>query len=178
MSLENLDQAIGEYCKLRNFMKTFENVKNGEFNYISNLEEVFDKHFNKESKSVLSFTYEINNSQRLLKKRLSQMNENKKPKRKNNKECVTKIKSEGIPESFLKLLDELCIERKDARKFFENSDQWSYIKSDRKIYCTKAGKFFRPGKAFFRQNESFIIKIKFWSENSLFKIDMKVSQLN
>ena len=42
--------------------------------------------------------------------------------------------------------------------------------------------FFRQklfsSKLFFRQNESFIIKIKFWSENSLFEIHLKDSQLN
>ena len=44
-----------------------------------------------------------------------------------------------IPESFLLLMDELCLDRKDALKFYENPDQWAYVKSDRKIYCTKKG---------------------------------------
>ena len=31
-----------------------------------------------------------------------------------------------------------CPEEKHtiARKFFENPDEWNYVKSDRKIYCT------------------------------------------
>ena len=42
-------------------------------------------------------------------------------------------------------MDELCLDRKDALKFYENPDQWAHVKSDRKIYCTKKGN----GKTFF-----------------------------
>ena len=38
-------------------------------------------------------------------------------------------------------MDELCLDRKDALKFYENQDHWAYVKSDRKIYCTKKGKY-------------------------------------
>ena len=46
----------------------------------------------------------------------------------------------NVPNDFLLLLDELKLDRKDAQKFYENKEEWSFVKSDRKIYCTVKGK--------------------------------------
>ena len=61
----------------------------------------------------------------------------KKPKKNKLEKRGT---DETVPESFLSLMDELCLNRKDALKYFQNPDQWDYVRSDRQIYCTKKGK--------------------------------------
>ena len=48
-------------------------------------------------------------------------------------------KEEEIPEQFLILLDELRLDRKDAKLLFENRDHWAYVKSDRQIFCIERG---------------------------------------
>ena len=107
-----------------------------------NLEKIFEKFFESkiERKNLLSFRYNIDTKQTLLKKRLSRMSEINpcdsvkiKPKKLKN------IDGQVIPESFLSLMDDLCIDRKDARKFFENPNEWTFIKSDRKIFCPQTG---------------------------------------
>lgn len=55
------------------------------------------------------------------------------------------IDGQVIPESFLSLMDDLCIDRKDARKFFENPKECTFIKSDRKILCPQIGKPYGKG---------------------------------
>ena len=60
-------------------------------------------------------------------------------KRTKNSPKQKKLHEYKIPKAFLSLMDELCIDRKNARMFFENPNEWSYIKSDRKIFCTKQG---------------------------------------
>jgi hypothetical protein len=37
------------------------------------------------------------------------------------------------------LLDELKLDRKEAEEFYKNKEKWTYVKSDRKIYCTVKG---------------------------------------
>lgn len=48
-------------------------------------------------------------------------------------------KENKIPKEFLILMDELKLDRKDARKYYENKEEWTYVKSDRKIFCTVKG---------------------------------------
>ena len=108
------------------------------------LKEIFQKFFDTkcEKSNKLSFSFKIDNKNSMLKKRLANMNETEKNIREIKKPKKNKLKKNGgheIPESFLLLMDELCLDRKDALKFYENPDQWAYVKSDRKIYCTKKG---------------------------------------
>jgi len=57
------------------------------------------------------------------------------------KEQSIKNKQE-IPEQFLTLLDELRLDRKDAKLLFENREHWAYVKSDRQIFCVERGIYF------------------------------------
>ena len=103
------------------------------------LEVIFKTFFDKKCGNKLSFSYAVN--KHLLKKTNAAMDTNIKTC--NQKLNRTKIHEKNlvkIPESFLILMDELCLDRKNARKFFENPTQWTYVKSDRKIFCTKLGK--------------------------------------
>ena len=138
MSKDNsyLELAILKYCEVQKFPKTTNILNTGNVSQIC-LEKIFSSFFSKVPENKLSFTFKASNSQSLLKKRVSDMNV---------AECKTKIhKSEKvksgnqIPESFLSLMDELCIDREKAEMFFKNSNQWTYIKSDRIIFCTKKG---------------------------------------
>jgi hypothetical protein len=101
-------------------------------------EKFFDKKYEKSNK--LSFTFKVANKNSMLKKRLATMN-NAEHKYESKKSKKNKLEKGGeiIPESFLLLMDELCLYRKDASKFYENADHWAYVKSDRKIFCTKRG---------------------------------------
>ena len=135
----NLNLAIRKYLEEKKFvesLKCMNNTNEIKIDSLNDLSEIFRKSYDKNSApQKLSFSYNVNNSQSLLKRKLSQMNANE-PKKKKQAE---KVKKKKMPESFLLLMNELCIDKKDAKFFYENPTQWSYIKSDRKIYCAKQG---------------------------------------
>ena len=67
----------------------------------------------------------------------------KKSKKENSKVKREKSikKEQEIPEQFLMLLDELRLDRKDAKLLFDNKEHWAYVKSDRQIFCVEKGIF-------------------------------------
>ena len=135
----NLDLAIRKYFVDKNYVESLKcmNDKNEiERDSFTNLTEIFRISYDKDSEpKKLSFGYKTSNSQSLLKRKLSRMNETVLTK--NNSKKVNKKK---MPESFLLLMNELCVDKEIARKMFENPTDWSYVKSDRKIFCTAKGK--------------------------------------
>ena len=142
MNGRKVDDAIKKYCEKMNYLEAFNAIIDVETISSKKLEDIFGTFFEKHSGKKLSFSYATSNKQSLLKKRLANMNEDYK--KSNEKVKVNKKKSENnlekIPESFLILMDELCLDRKNARQFYENPSQWAHVKSDRKIFCTKNGK--------------------------------------
>ena len=139
--------SIINYCDDRKFIESSKELGSFEENSEFELHEIFEKYFQKISKNEnkLSFTFNVDNKRSLLKERLSKMND-VKPKLKMNRDKSTKSKKlkveekeNDIPEAFLLLMDDLCLDRKNAKKFFESSNEWSYVKSDRKIFCAKKG---------------------------------------
>jgi hypothetical protein len=63
----------------------------------------------------------------------------KKPKEESKEKGKDVEEEDKIPEGFLALLDELALDRKDAEVLYKNKDQWKFVKSDRKIFCTEHG---------------------------------------
>ena len=64
----------------------------------------------------------------------------KSKQKKERKDRMKDVEEEDkIPEGFLTLLDELALDRKDAEVLYKNKDQWKFVKSDRKIFCTEQG---------------------------------------
>ena len=140
MSSTNLKLSIKQYCRKRNFTETSEAISNSDQHSEVDLGIFFEKFFLYKfaNKNKLSFTFKVNNNKSLLKKRLETLNE--PPAVKNGlKKLKTKKCKEETPECFLLLLDELCIDRKNAKKFYENPKEWTYVKSDRLIFCTQRG---------------------------------------
>ena len=144
MNNDLINGAIRRYCQERKLNEASAALGNIEDKILVDLHQIFQKFFDKkcEKSHKLSFSFKVDNKSSMLKKRLADMNnaerkfsEIKKPK----KHKLKKSGSENIPESFLLLMDELCLDRKNALKFYKNPDQWAYVKSDRKIYCTKKG---------------------------------------
>ena len=132
--------AIREYCSENGYFTT-EQLLLPKSSAITNFElsDIFDKYLQpKVSPGELSFTFTLTNKRKELRKRISTMNEpvsavKPKKRKKLNEE-------DKIPKDFLSLLDELGLNRKDAKMLYENKEQWNYVKSDRKIYCTVKGK--------------------------------------
>lgn len=148
MTKNEIVLAIKNYCDERKLAKTAKIINAEDGNRSHQLMNIFIRYNEKRLKTErkLSFSYKVTSSQNILRKRLSDINvESVKKSKINKKAKINKIKlektepGEKIPESFLLLMDELCIGRKEARKFFQNPDAWTYIKSDRKIFCTKKG---------------------------------------
>jgi hypothetical protein len=139
--MENLsvEHAIKQYCKKQNFNESFDVLIDPNESYLPEFEVDLEKlyvSYNERKNcgnSKLSFNYN------LRKKEKSEKND-KKIEAEKKKIKKTRKTKEKIPESFLNLLDELCIDRNNAQKFFDNTDQWTFIKSDRKIFCTAKGK--------------------------------------
>jgi hypothetical protein len=152
---------IKNYCDRQDFKETCATLQNYNGKARGKFEDIFEAFFSKNNDlgNKLSFAFTVNNKQKLLKERLAEMNvknissskkyvvSNEIRMKKNvvmnkSKNKQKKTVDNEMPESFLLLMDELCIDRKDARKFFENPDQWAFIKSNRKIFCTKRGNYF------------------------------------
>ena len=153
MNYSRINCSIRTFCRKINYHGTSQAMKNDLENSSIDLESVFSKFFEKKlekrDKSKLSFSFKVNNQQSKwkneLKKRLANMNDISPKKVKNDsakklKTAIIKTSKAKIPETFLQLLDELCIDRKNARKFFENPKEWTFVKSDRKIFCISPGK--------------------------------------
>jgi hypothetical protein len=145
MTGEEINDAIKKYCEKMKYFEAFGTMNNVESFSSENLQDMFENFYEGKCENKLSFTFTVSNKQSLLKKRLANMNEdeNKSDKAPKTKRLKTSDESVKIPESFLTLLDELCIDRKNAKLFYENPRQWTYVKSDRKIYCTKKGKYYK-----------------------------------
>ena len=148
MSSRSLNSAILKYCDRKKFDETSKCLENIEEKSPVDLEKFFQDIFQEdESITKLSFSYKVDNKLSILKKRLASQNLDRKKAAKIRKSKITKKfekpekVDESIPEPFILLMDELCIDRVHARKFFENPSEWAYVKSDRKIYCTKRGNF-------------------------------------
>jgi len=114
------------------------------------LEELFPE---KETKKIdvmkrLGIVFKGNAKQNELRKRIRNMEDNvetesKKPKKERKETRMIPVEDEDrIPEGFLKLLDELALDRKDAEILYKNKDQWKFVKSDRKIFCAEKGCIF------------------------------------
>ena len=149
MDPEILDSIL-KYCDDRNCSETLKELiltEKYERKKEPNLEKLFETFFQKgfpEKHNKLSFTFKVGKRRSLLKERLSKMNviEPKSASRTQKRKKAEKEQKENeVPESFLKLLDQLCLDRKNARKLFENPDEWTYVKSDRTIFCAQIGLF-------------------------------------
>ena len=150
MESASLLDAIAQYCNDQTFSRTEKALrKDGKINPAPSLIQLFEGYFEKKS-APLSFTFQLSNDRSNLRKRLRDMESAPAVKKqKLSGPTKTLAKSKGkenakekvkeIPEQFLLLLDELRLDRKDARKFYENKSQWSYVMSDRKIYCVERG---------------------------------------
>ena len=112
------------------------------------MEKVFSAHFEAknvpEKVSLTKAPLKPFSGRSELRKRLANL-DLKKETTKSSKiqKTAKKEKAENeIPKDFLKLLDELGLDKKDAKNLYENPDSWKYIKSDRKITCCEIGNFF------------------------------------
>ena len=79
-----------------------------------------------------------------MRKRLNEKNQQDlqkaMPKVVKKKEIIEgKKKEDEVPKFFVELIEELGFEKKAAKNLFENKDKWSYLKSDRLIYCAQTG---------------------------------------
>jgi len=142
MEQTELLYAIGRYCKSQNFEKTLKslNTSNIQKPEEQNLTLIFEKYFKPKDKGEgLSFTFKLRNKRSKLRKRLLN-NENDQPVA-IKKMKLMKVRKNDIPDAFLNLLDELGLDKKNAKLLYEHKDQWAYVKSDQLIYCVKRGKF-------------------------------------
>ena len=139
---------IWDYCEenhLTKTMKVFSRTKSD----APSLGELFEQHFERNEPEELSFTFTLNTERSKLRKRISQMETEKKTASQKKKKLKTeakeeqKKKMEPVPEYFLQLLDELGLKRENARTLFDNKEKWVYAKSDRKIFCVKSGNTLR-----------------------------------
>ena len=152
MDRDRLLNAVRQYCVNNGFSKTAKEIEQSvNVEESESIENVFDKYFEKENKpkiftkTGLGFSFKLPTGRMDLKKRLRDINiteENVKVKRsrKESPKVKTSLKKEQkIPEKFLILLDELRLDRKDAKLLFENREHWAYVKSDRQIFCVEKG---------------------------------------
>lgn len=149
MENTKLNFAISSYCKENNLQNTFKALNLITTNVIHNHEnlgnlsvvEIFEKYFAKELKGGLSFSFNLPNRLKAIRKRLGDNESNVLPMRKVKRERRDRSDRNGdIPEMFLLLLDELGLARKDAKLLYENKEKWRYVKSDMQLYCADKGK--------------------------------------
>ena len=153
MDRDRLLNAVRQYCLNNGFSKTAKKIKTPDVKVedSESIENVFDKYFAKENRQKTGLGFTIKRlGQMDFRKRLRQVDitvEKIKPK-KAKKESMEikkeKLKDDEkeIPEQFLLLLDELRLDRKDAKLLFENREHWAYVKSDRQIFCVEQGIYF------------------------------------
>jgi len=157
MDRDRLLNAIRQYCLNNGFSKTAKKIKTLPVNVKDSetIENAFGKYFEKENKpksfaiTGLGFSLKLPTGQMGLRKRLrdiditeenGKVKKSKKESKKVKNEKLAK-KEQEIPKEFLILLDELRLDRKDAKLLFENRDHWAYVKSDRQIFCVEQGIF-------------------------------------
>ena len=137
MRNNKIDLAIQKYFTVKTFTESLNSLKIEDENSSKvNINQIFTMFYKNEGKILdankLSFKYN------LPKKKIKQntiISAETTQKVISINSRVTKI-----PESFLALLDDLCLDRKDAEKFLRKSNEWAYVKSDRKIFCAAKGK--------------------------------------
>ena len=145
MENSKLLDAIGSYCKNQNLQKTLKALYRATdiTNKDDEAEEdtvvkIFQKCFKIRTKrDGLSFTFNLSNKRSQLRKRLLDIDHRPVGTKKMK---VIKARKNDIPEMFFLLLDELGLDKKEAQLLYENKDQWSYVKSDMKLYCAVSGK--------------------------------------
>ena len=145
MENSELLDAICSYCKNQNFQKTLKALYRATdiTNKDDEAEEdtvvkIFQKCFKIRTKrDGLSFTFNLSNKRSQLRKRLLDIDHRPVGTKKMK---VIKTRKNDIPEMFFLLLDELGLDKKEAQLLYENKDQWSYVKSDMKLYCAVSGK--------------------------------------
>jgi len=141
--------SIREYCVKYGLEKTAELLPTGESKSNVELEKIFRPTKEKKVNAMkgLGIVFKGNAQRDELRKRIRNMEEchelkiKKRPKveKKEKKNDVEEEEEDQIPEGFLVLLDELALDRKDADVLYKNKDQWKFVKSDRKIFCTETG---------------------------------------
>jgi len=157
MERDRLLNAVRQYCLNNGYSKTAKKIQRLPVNIEGSqtIQNAFDKYFEKENKrkscvkTGLGLSFKIHTGQMDFRKRLRDIDITeekgtvKKSKRENGKLKEKSIKKEQeIPEQFLILLDELRLDRKDAKLLFENREHWAYVKSDRQIFCVERGILF------------------------------------
>ena len=136
--------SIRQYCLKYGLEKTAGLLPGVNSSGNVELEELFPE---KKTKKVdvmkrLGIVFKGNAKQNELRKRIRNMEdcvESKKPK-KERKETRNGVDEDKVPEGFLTLLDELALDRKDAKILYNNKNQWKFVKSERKIFCAEKGK--------------------------------------
>ena len=143
MSIVELERSIRNYCAEQNYSDCLPDSPLSEKSDLTeDLKIIFEKFYAKNhlSEPKLSFTYNFRSKLPSNKKTFTNCNESSKNVTLRLNVPQKKLKSEKkIPEKFLLLLDELCIDRKNAEKFYNNKNDWTFVKSDRKIFCAKIG---------------------------------------
>ena len=149
MDRDRLLTAIRQYCVNNGFTKTAKKIPapNIKLEDCDDIEILFTKYLKTENvdskpKSGLGFKINLDWRKRIRAVDITEEKvKSKKPKKvKVKKEKLTDDGKE-IPEQFLLLLDELRLDRKDAKLLFENREHWAYVKSDRQIFCVEQGMF-------------------------------------
>lgn len=147
MDKNELFTACAEYCKEHNFKKTLEALngrsvevlKPNQLNRRYIVTKMFQKYFKKQNPG-LSFTFNLKNMPCQLRNRLLKEQSGQAASFKKMKDGFVKDRMITIPAKFLTLLDELGLNKKDAKLLYENKDQWTYVKSDRLLYCSEKSK--------------------------------------
>ena len=137
--------SIREYCEKYGMRKTADLLPSKSSTSNVELEQIF---FETETKKAdvlksLGIVFKGNAERDELRKRIRNMDEShvkkSKPKKERKEKRQDEEEQDKIPEGFLTLLDELALDRKDAEVLYKNKDQWKFVKSDRKIFCTEQG---------------------------------------
>jgi hypothetical protein len=137
MEKNNIEFLIRQYCQKRKNEKSVDALNHSkELKLDVDLSSLFSAYYEKReliNSTKLSFKFTLPKSK----------TSGKLVQQKNVEKILKKVKkskkNEEIPEAFLLLLDDLCINRNQAKTFFDNKDQWTFVKSDRKIYCAAKG---------------------------------------
>ena len=151
MDQDRLLNAIRQYCLINGFAETAKKMQKLSVGDGQTIENAFHTYFEKENKlkifkeTGLGFSIKLPTGQ--FRKRLRDIDiTEEKLKVKKSKKENSKVKTEmsikkeqEIPEQFFILLDELRLDRKDAKLLFENREHWAYVKSDRQIFCVERG---------------------------------------
>ena len=141
--------SIRDYCVKYGMGKTARLLPSGGSSNSFELEELFSQTASNrvDLMKSLGIVFKGNTEQNEKRDRIRNMEKwhvsSTKPENRAKKERKRKGKEDTredkIPEGFLALLDELALERKDAEILYKNKEQWQFVKSDRRIFCTEQG---------------------------------------